>query len=413
MPTRIDIPADPVCPRCRQPITYGTQEDHDADHAGAEHILSIVESADKEDWLMGADSRNSHDEIEFLPVIGFSRKQGKQKCGYQLYYMRGGYWPRNNTIKRLSVDEALQHGMFPWSSLFTRIENTRELWPSVANAVMRLSKEDRRELLLGRPLPKNMATSENGQSIIRFCSQRPWRRNGSMPVPGWIDERGGYLHMHVYDTLRRLDEDGLLENCLPEKTAIFRAFDLVRFEDVRVVVLGQDPYPDPKDAMGLAFSSRAAKLPASLRNIYKEMQDDIGGCPPNGDLTKLAYQGVLLANTSLTLGKGGESHAVYWHNFTKTWITALALRKPVVWILWGKHAQAWRGIIQEKGRYSGQKQVVIESAHPSPLSARHGFFGSRPFSKANEALVEMGAVPIDWAITRASHKPMREKNEDR
>lgn len=398
MPTKIDGLTHPVCPHCNEPITYGSQSDHDADHAGAERILSIVESADTEDWVMGSDSRNDHYDghVEFLPAIGFARKQGHNSCGHQLYYMRGGYWPRNNTIKRLSVDAALQQGLVPWSSLFSSIERTRELWPSVAHAVMRLRPSDRRELLIGRPLPKNLAADKDGCGVVKIHQRQPWLRNGSMPVPGWTGEHGGYLHMRAYDAIRSLDDVGALDACLPEKTTIFRAFDLVRPEDVRVVIIGQDPFPDPRDAMGLAFSSRAPKLPASLRNIYAEMTSDVGAAPKNGDLTFLAYQGVLLANAGLTLGADGKTHLPHWQAFTRTWVSSLASQRSVVWILWGKHAQAWGPTIEAAGR----RQIIIESVHPSPLSARRGFFGSRPFSRANAGLRELGMPEINWAGSR-------------
>lgn len=205
--------------------------------------------------------------------------------------------------------------------------------------------------------------------------------------------------MRANEALVSLTEDKLLEKSLPEKAAIFRAFDLVPPEEVRVVCLGQDPYPAPGDAMGLAFSSNATKLPASLRNIYKEMANDLGiVAPPTGDLTHLAYQGVLLANTALTLGCDGKSHFKHWRSFTETWITALASTRPVVWILWGNHAKQWRPLIESKSAERRLVPIIIESVHPSPLSARRGFFGSKPFSRTNEGLRKLGLPPIQWEV---------------
>lgn len=209
------------------------------------------------------------------------------------------------------------------------------------------------------------------------------------------NEGSFFLRSPALDAIDALAENDLLENCLPTKSAIFRAFE-TRPADVRVVVLGQDPYPNAADAMGLAFSSPASKLPASLRNIFKELESDLGVVRTAGDLSPWAAQGVLLANTALTVGMDGKSHFPYWMNFTRSWIESLAGDHPVVWILWGKHAQSWQIKILEAGHERGIEHTLIASAHPSPLSAHRGFFGSKPFSKANAALKASGQKEIAW-----------------
>lgn len=179
---------------------------------------------------------------------------------------------------------------------------------------------------------------------------------------------------------------------LPSSALLFKAFELVGPDAVKVCILGQDPYPTPGDAMGLAFSvPRGRALPRSLRNIFKEMAEDIGACPQSGDLTGLAQQGVLLANTALTVLPGAAgSLSDVWSAFTEAWISKLGNRpRPIVWILWGNHAQRYRPLI-------GEHHPVISSAHPSPLSARRGFFGSRPFSRTNHILQSLEETPIDW-----------------
>lgn len=178
-----------------------------------------------------------------------------------------------------------------------------------------------------------------------------------------------------------------------DQSAWFRAFTLCPPAQVRVVVLGQDPYPNRSHAMGLAFSVPAGMaLPRSLANIYKELQTDLGVIAPrHGDLSQWARQGVLLANTALTVIEGqADAHTALWADFTQHWIGALGRdAQPRVWVLWGAKAQRFRPLI-------GSQHIVIESAHPSPLSARRGFFGSRPFSRTNTALTQWGYAPICW-----------------
>lgn len=166
------------------------------------------------------------------------------------------------------------------------------------------------------------------------------------------------------------------------------------YDDVKVVILGQDPYHEKGQANGLAFSvNNGVKMPPSLKNIFKELQDDIGGeLRTNTDLTDWAEQGVFLLNSSLTVIEGRpNSMTDIWNTFTDSIIKLLnSKEKPIVFVLWGKNARSKKKLID------ANKHFIIESAHPSPLSAYRGFFGSKPFSKVNEYLISTGQVPIDW-----------------
>jgi len=180
----------------------------------------------------------------------------------------------------------------------------------------------------------------------------------------------------------------------PAPKNIFNAFDLCPIDNVSVVILGQDPYHGPGQAMGLCFSvPTGVDLPPSLINIYKEIHSDLGRKSATyGDLTSWANDGVLLLNSVLTVrAHEAASHAGKgWENFTDAVIRALSARKNIVYILWGAYAQKKGAFID---RYNN---LVLESVHPSPLSASRGFFGSRPFSKTNEYLVSVGKNPINW-----------------
>lgn len=182
----------------------------------------------------------------------------------------------------------------------------------------------------------------------------------------------------------------------PKNEDVFNAFKMTPFEEVRVVLIGQDPYHGPNQAMGLSFSvHKEVAVPKSLINIYKELKDDLNIENHHGDLSSWAKQGVLLLNTTLTVRAGEAfSHANQgWETFTSTMIEALCTRREnLVFILWGNHARRFSNLAQEHGHY------VVESVHPSPLSAHRGFFGSRPFSKTNTYLLEKGKIPIDWSI---------------
>lgn len=182
---------------------------------------------------------------------------------------------------------------------------------------------------------------------------------------------------------------------LPPERVRFAALERTQPDDVRVVILGQDPYPTPGHATGLAFSvADGVRLPASLRNVFREMETDLGGTPVSGDLSHWADAGVLLMNTSLSVPAGvpGGHAKLGWRTLTENVLERLSDR-PRAFILWGKPAQAFRGIIGDEGH------LFIESPHPSPLSAHRGFLGSRPFSRVNEWLLNRGEKPIDWIGT--------------
>ncbi|MFA4841371.1 MAG: uracil-DNA glycosylase [Agrococcus sp.] len=188
---------------------------------------------------------------------------------------------------------------------------------------------------------------------------------------------------------------------LPAGDAVLRAFRRP-LDDVRVLIVGQDPYPTPGHPIGLSFAveRHVRPLPRSLQNIYRELHDDLGIAPAaHGDLSAWADRGVLLLNRVLTVGAGeSDSHRGWgWEQVTEAAIRALVARRgpdgeplPLVAILWGAKAQSLAPLLGDT--------PVIASAHPSPLSARRGFFGSRPFSRANAALEGQGAAPVDWRI---------------
>ncbi|OWU83845.1 uracil-DNA glycosylase [Oceanicola sp. 22II-s10i] len=180
---------------------------------------------------------------------------------------------------------------------------------------------------------------------------------------------------------------------LPPDHQRFAALEAAQPDAVRAVILGQDPYPTPGHAHGLAFSAEpdVRPLPRSLGNIYREMQDDLGAAPPNGDLRFWARQGVLLLNTALSVpaGEAGGHAKLGWDRLTRQVLQRLSDR-PRAFVLWGGHAQKFRDAI------TGDDHLILASAHPSPLSARRGFFGSRPFSSVNKWLTARGEKDINW-----------------
>lgn len=183
----------------------------------------------------------------------------------------------------------------------------------------------------------------------------------------------------------------------PNMYDIFNALHYTDYKDVKVVILGQDPYHGPNQAHGLSFSVKpGVPAPPSLMNIYKELNSDIGCCiPNNGYLKKWADQGVMLLNTVLTVraGEANSHKGIGWGHFTDKVISLLNDREePIVFILWGKNAQSKVDII------NNPKHYIIKSVHPSPLSVHRGFFGSKPFSKTNKFLISIGKKPIDWQI---------------
>lgn len=205
----------------------------------------------------------------------------------------------------------------------------------------------------------------------------------------------GLDHLRILsETIHHERKQGTVYPCEGD---VFQALDLSPLDQTRVVILGQDPYHGEGQAHGLSFSVRKGiKLPPSLRNIYRELESDLGMSPQvNGQLSSWAQQGVLLLNTVLTVRKG-EAHShrkLGWEKVTDAVISAVSRTQPhVVFILWGRPAQL-------KAQLIDQRHTCIQSVHPSPLSAYRGFFGSAPFSKTNQALKAHGQLPIDWSLS--------------
>ncbi len=201
-----------------------------------------------------------------------------------------------------------------------------------------------------------------------------------------------------FETLKMfLVEEKKNHTIYPRGENIFAAFEHTPFENVEVVILGQDPYHGVGQAHGLSFSVQdGVPHPPSLQNIFKELKDDLGcTIPKNGNLTSWAKQGVFLLNTVLTVrASEANSHRNQgWENFTDAVIKLLSAQKEhVVFILWGAPAGAKASLID------GKKHLILRAPHPSPLSSYRGFFGSKPFSKSNEYLVSKGKKPIDWCL---------------
>jgi len=191
-------------------------------------------------------------------------------------------------------------------------------------------------------------------------------------------------------------EEYLSSQVFPPSKDIFTAFALCPFDDVKVVILGQDPYHGERQAHGLCFSvQQDVAVPPSLKNIYKEIESDIGGTPPNhGNLEHIAKQGVLLLNATLTVRahSPGSHQKKGWEEFTDSAIRTLSDRKEnLVFILWGNYAKKKRELIDST------KHLILEAAHPSPFSAYNGFFGCKHFSKTNAYLEKYGEKPITWS----------------
>jgi len=183
----------------------------------------------------------------------------------------------------------------------------------------------------------------------------------------------------------------------PPHDEVFAALHLTPYADTRVMILGQDPYHGPGQAHGLAFSVRpGVRIPPSLANIHRELETDVGvPAPDHGHLEAWARSGVLLLNTTLTVrgGQAASHQGRGWERFTDRVIGVVdAKQEHVVFVLWGGHARKKKSLIDR------ERHTIIESPHPSPLSAHNGFFGSRPFSRANDALVANGQAPIDWTL---------------
>ena len=214
----------------------------------------------------------------------------------------------------------------------------------------------------------------------------------------WDEDLSDLFQSDNYKKIREfLKEEYSTYTIYPSMYDIFNAFKMTPYKSIKAVILGQDPYHEPGQAHGLCFSVKdGIKLPPSLVNIYKEIKTDLGITEPqSGDLTKWAEQGVLPLNTTLTVRRGAaNSHKnCGWTQFTDAVIKLLAVReKPMAFILWGANARSKKAFID------GKKHLILESAHPSPLSCYNGFFGSRPFSKTNEFLIANGETPIDWDL---------------
>lgn len=219
-------------------------------------------------------------------------------------------------------------------------------------------------------------------------------RNDWQKVIGAEFEKQYYLELRAF-----LISEYKTQTIYPEKQDIFNALQFTSYESTKVVILGQDPYHGLGQAHGMAFSVKPGmKPPPSLMNIYKELKSDIGCEIPNhGYLKSLADQGVLMLNTVLTV-REGEAHSHKnqgWETFTDEVIRKINDKKtPVAFLLWGRPAQSKLALI------TNPAHGVFQSAHPSPLSASRGFLGSKPFSKANQFLVERGLEPIDWCIKK-------------
>ena len=214
----------------------------------------------------------------------------------------------------------------------------------------------------------------------------------------WLDALKGEFKKPYYRQLfETVKKEYAAHPVFPPSEDIFNAFHLTPLKDVKVVILGQDPYHNVGQAHGLCFSVRkGVPVPPSLVNIYQELHDDLGcRIPDHGYLVKWAQQGVLMLNTVLTVrAHQANSHrGIGWEEFTDAAIRAVdAQDRPIVFILWGAPAQ------RKKGMLHNPRHLVLEAPHPSPLSAYRGFFGSRPFSRANAFLEANGVSPIDWQI---------------
>ncbi|WP_214828498.1 uracil-DNA glycosylase [Exiguobacterium algae] len=213
----------------------------------------------------------------------------------------------------------------------------------------------------------------------------------------WTEIIQSEINKPYFQTLKQFVDRAYEQTTVyPQREDIWNAFVYTKFQDVKCVILGQDPYHGPNQAHGLSFSVQdGVRFPPSLRNIFQELRDDIGcDTPKSGNLEKWATQGVLLLNTSLTVeaGKAGSHRKQGWEQFTDSIIERLGSReKPIVFILWGNDAK-------KKMKWIGEQHTVLTSVHPSPLSAHRGFFGSKPFSQVNKQLKEWGESSIDWCI---------------
>ncbi len=234
------------------------------------------------------------------------------------------------------------------------------------------------------------------------------------PTTDWNPVLRGEFDKPYWPQLQRfVAEERRRHTVYPPHDEVFAALHLTALASTRVVILGQDPYHGPRQAHGLCFSVRRdVPVPPSLVNIFKELRDDLGIDPPaHGNLEAWARQGVLLLNTTLTVraGQAASHQGKGWETFTDEVLRVVnGLRHPVVFVLWGAAARRKQRLLDlsadgdrqpgGSGPPAGDGHVVIESAHPSPLSAHNGFFGSKPFSRTNDALRAAGLAEIDWRL---------------
>jgi uracil-DNA glycosylase len=241
-----------------------------------------------------------------------------------------------------------------------------------------------------------------GATFGRYVSPEPRRTSSmSLNIPqSWTPFVGSEVEKPYFQQLESfLERERLQHQVFPPESDVFNALAITPYERANVLILGQDPYHDDNQAHGLCFSVRPGiALPPSLVNMFKELKSDLGcRIPNNGYLLPWAEQGILMLNTVLTVrAHSPNSHkGKGWETFTDAVIRAVSAKpEPVVFVLWGGHAQKKLPLIQA----NVNRHVVIQSAHPSPLSARNGFFGSKPYSKINTALLAAGKPEIDWQI---------------
>ena len=242
-------------------------------------------------------------------------------------------------------------------------------------------------------------TPENNCVFFRYVLQyphKPHKESNMERIGNKWDEilSSEYVAPYFTTLMEKVDKEYLQRTVFPPRDLIFAALKRVDYDDVKVVILGQDPYHGDGQANGMAFAvNDGIELPPSLKNIFEEAENDLGvKMPKTGSLIGWAKQGVLLLNTVLTVRRGvPQSHSeLGWKTFTDAVIVALSRReKPLAFVLWGANAISKKSLIDPK-------HFVITSPHPSPLSAYRGFFGSKPFSAVNNFLVKNGDAPIDW-----------------
>ena len=215
-------------------------------------------------------------------------------------------------------------------------------------------------------------------------------------IQSWVD----FINLETKKDYFKEIKDSLLSDhnsgkkIYPEPKNFFKAFEICSYENVKVVILGQDPYHTPNAANGLAFSvNKNQKLPPSLKNIFKEIKNDVGVENETGNLTKWAKQGVLLLNSSLTVVEGmtGSHSQIGCQIFTDKAVQLIQRKKKVIFMLWGNFAKQKKQLIEDDN-------FILEAPHPSPFSANSGFFGCKHFSKANEILSDLDLDPIDWSL---------------